>query len=44
VRRAAVEHIRPDEMAIVIVGDAKEVLPQVESYSEPSRYSTRKGT
>ena len=34
VRRAAVEHIRPDEMAIVIVGDAKEVLPQVESYSD----------
>jgi predicted Zn-dependent peptidase len=34
VRRAAVEHVRPDEMAIVIVGDAKEVLPQVESYSD----------
>ncbi|MBK6748449.1 MAG: insulinase family protein [Acidobacteria bacterium] len=25
--------VRPDEMAIVIVGDAEEVLPQVESYA-----------
>ena len=34
VRRVAMEHIRPDEMAIVIVGDAGEVLPQVKSYSD----------
>lgn len=33
VRRVAIEHVRPDEMAIVIVGDASEVLPQAESYS-----------
>jgi zinc protease len=33
-RRVAIEHIRPFEMAIVIVGDAAEVLPQVESYSD----------
>jgi zinc protease len=34
VQRVANEHIRPGEMAIVIVGDAKEVLPQVQSYAE----------
>lgn len=34
VRRVAMEHIRPAEMAIVVVGDANEVLPQVESYSD----------
>lgn len=34
VQRVAIEHIRPAEMAVVIVGDANEVLPQVESYSE----------
>lgn len=33
VQRVAVKHIRPDEMAIVIVGDANEVLPQVGAYS-----------
>ena len=32
VRRVAREHIRPDEMAIVIVGDAEEVLPQAAEY------------
>ena len=32
VRRVAREHIRPDEMAIVIVGDAEEVLPQAAQY------------
>jgi zinc protease len=32
--RVAREHVRPDEMAIVIVGDAEEVLPQATSYAE----------
>jgi len=30
---AAQKYVRPDEMAIVIVGDAGEVLPQAESYA-----------
>lgn len=34
VQRVAVKHIRPDEMAIVIVGDAEEVLPQVREYAD----------
>lgn len=34
VKRVAEHYVRPDEMAIVIVGDAKEVLPQVESYAD----------
>ena len=34
VHRVAIDHVRPDEMAMVIVGDAAEVLPQVRSYSE----------
>jgi len=33
VQRVAVKHVRPDEMAIVIVGDAGEVLPQVKDYA-----------
>ncbi len=33
VKRVAVKHIRPDEMAIVIVGDADEVLPQAKEYA-----------
>src|SRR5258706_5397903 len=33
VQRVAVKHVRPDEMAIVIVGDAKEVLPQAKDYA-----------
>ena len=33
VQRVAVKHIRPDEMAIVIVGDAGEVLPQAKEYA-----------
>lgn len=33
VQRVAQTYIRPDEMAIVIVGDAGEVLPQAESYA-----------
>lgn len=32
VLRVAREHIRPDEMAVVIVGDAEEVLPQAAPY------------
>jgi zinc protease len=31
--RVAREHVRPDEMAIIIVGDAEEVLPQATSYA-----------
>ncbi|MBK9215865.1 MAG: insulinase family protein [Chloracidobacterium sp.] len=31
---AAQKYVRPDEMAIVIVGDAAEVRPQAESYAE----------
>jgi len=34
VRRVAQEYIRTEEMAIVIVGDAEEVLPQVQTYAE----------
>jgi len=34
VQRVAKEYVRPDEMAIVIVGDAKEIISQVESYSD----------
>lgn len=34
VKRVAEKYVRPDEMAIVIVGDANQVLPQVESYAE----------
>jgi zinc protease len=34
VQRVALEHVRPSEMAIVIVGDAKEVRPQAEIYAE----------
>jgi len=33
VQRVAVRHVRPDEMAIVIVGDANEVLPQAKEYA-----------
>lgn len=32
--RVAREHIRPDEMAIVIVGDAESVLPQARGYAD----------
>ena len=34
VHRVAMKHIRPDEMAIVIVGDAAEVLPQARDYTD----------
>ncbi|MFN0279567.1 MAG: M16 family metallopeptidase [Pyrinomonadaceae bacterium] len=33
VQRVALKLVRPDEMAIVIVGDAKEVLPQAKDYA-----------
>jgi zinc protease len=33
IQRVARNLVRPDEMAIVIVGDAKEVLPQAEKYA-----------
>lgn len=33
-QRVAIKHVRPNEMAIVIVGDAARVLPQAESYAE----------
>lgn len=34
VKRVAEEYVRPHEMAIVIVGDAKEVLPQVQAFAD----------
>ncbi|MFZ1699651.1 MAG: pitrilysin family protein [Pyrinomonadaceae bacterium] len=34
VQRVAQAYVRPDEMAIVIVGDAKDVQPQAETYAE----------
>ena len=34
VQRVAKKHLRPAEMAIVIVGDAEEILPQAISYAE----------
>ena len=34
VQRVAVKYVRPDEMAIVIVGDAGEVLRQAKEYAE----------
>ncbi len=34
VQQIAIKHVRPEEMAIVIVGDAQEVLPQVRSYAD----------
>jgi zinc protease len=34
VQRVARKYVRPDEMAIVIVGDSKEILPQALSYAE----------
>lgn len=33
VQRIANKHVRPDEVAIVIVGDAEEVLPQAREYA-----------
>jgi hypothetical protein len=33
VRRAAAKHVRPAEAAIVIVGDAEEILPQVREFA-----------
>ncbi len=34
VQRVAVKNIRPNDVAIVIVGDAEEILPQVRDYAE----------
>ncbi|HVF48026.1 MAG TPA: pitrilysin family protein [Pyrinomonadaceae bacterium] len=34
VQRVALKHVRPDEMALVIVGDAEEVMPQVHEYAD----------
>ncbi len=34
VERVANKYVTPDKIAIVIVGDAEEVLPQIKSYSE----------
>lgn len=34
VQRVAIKYVRPDEIAIVIVGDAGEVLPQATEYAE----------
>jgi predicted Zn-dependent peptidase len=34
VQRVAGEYVRPDEFAMVIVGDAKEILPQAKGYAD----------
>ncbi len=34
VQKAAINYVRPGEMAIVIVGDAEEVLPQARTYAD----------
>ena len=34
VQRVAEKYVRPQEMAIVIVGDAKEIIPQASGYAE----------
>jgi len=34
VQRVARKYVRPSEMAMVIVGDAKEIMPQASSYAE----------
>ncbi|MBV9240787.1 MAG: hypothetical protein JO314_02165, partial [Acidobacteria bacterium] len=34
VRTAAEKYVRPDEMAIVIVGDASQILDQVKPYAD----------
>jgi predicted Zn-dependent peptidase len=34
VQRVAQKYVRPAEMAIVIVGDAKEIIPQAQQYAE----------
>jgi zinc protease len=34
VQRVANAYVRPDELAMVIVGDAKEILPQAKKYAE----------
>jgi predicted Zn-dependent peptidase len=34
VQRVAQEYVRPNEMAIVIVGDAKEIISQVDNYAD----------
>jgi zinc protease len=34
VQRVAQKYVRPQEMAIVIVGDAKEIMPQASGYAE----------
>lgn len=34
VQRVAMKHVRPDEMALVIVGDAEDLLPQIRRYAD----------
>ena len=34
VKRVAEKYIQPEKMAIVVVGDASEILPQAETYSD----------
>jgi zinc protease len=34
VQRVAKAYIHPDKLAMVIVGDAKEILPQAKEYAE----------
>jgi zinc protease len=43
VHRVANEYVRPDELTIVIVGDASEVLPQAQGYSDEVRIIDTEG-
>lgn len=44
VQRIAIKHVRPEEMAIVIVGDAEEVLPQAREYANSVEIFDTEGT
>jgi zinc protease len=43
VQRVAQKYVRPDEMAIVIVGDAKEIIPQASGYAETTEIFDTEG-
>ncbi len=44
VQRVAIKYIQPDDLAIVLVGDAKDVLPQARSYAENLNIFDTEGT
>jgi zinc protease len=44
VQRVARLHVRPDEMAIVIVGDAESILPQAREYADGVEIFNTEGT